>query len=335
MAPTSTIDTTLFPGFTPFAVTTSTDPPITIRGIQSSNTSLPPLVLLHGFPQTHAIWHRVAPALSSNYHIIIPDLRGYGLSDAAPATPNHAHYSKDAMAQDVIQVATALRPSSTSPKSPTPFFLVGHDRGARVSHALVLNHPSAVRRLILLDICPTLAMYDAADAAFAARYWHWFFLIQPHPLPERVMSSAPADWLRLLMGGLKNDVLISDGENENEGDEASPHPFFHPLALASYAASFRRPESITAMCEDYRAARGVDCDVQAQDRGTGGRKITTPLRVLWGKKGVIELFFDALKEWGRVVGEGVELDGWAVDSGHYIPEEAPEEVLRAVREWCV
>ncbi|KAK7533753.1 putative epoxide hydrolase [Phyllosticta citribraziliensis] len=319
MTSTSTIDATLFPSFASFAVTTSSDPPITIRGIHSSNTSLPPLVLLHGFPQTHAIWHRVAPTLSSSYHVIIPDLRGYGLSDAAPASPNNAFYSKDAMALDVIKVAAALRPSGTSPDSPAPFFLVGHDRGARVSHALALNHPTAVRRMILLDICPTLAMFDAADAAFAARYWHWFFLVQPHPLPERVMSAAPADWLRLLMGGLKND----------------PHPFFHPLALASYAAAFRRPESITAMCEDYRAARGVDCDVQAQDRGEGGRRISVPLRVLWGKKGVVEMFFDALKEWGRVVEEGVELDGWAVDSGHYVPEEAPEEVLRAVREWCV
>ncbi|KAK8169349.1 Alpha/Beta hydrolase protein [Phyllosticta citrichinensis] len=319
MASSSNIDATLFPNLAPFAVPTSTDPPITIRGIHSSNTSLPPLVLLHGFPQTHAIWHRVAPTLSSSYHVIIPDLRGYGLSDAAPASPDNAFYSKDAMALDVIKVAAALRPSGTSPDSSAPFFLVGHDRGARVSHTLALNHPAAVRRMILLDICPTLAMYDAADAAFAARYWHWFFLVQPHPLPERVMSAAPADWLRLLMGGLKND----------------PHPFFHPLALASYAAAFRRPESITAMCEDYRAARGVDCNVQAQDRGEGGRRIAVPLRVLWGKKGVIEMFFDALKEWGRVVEEGTELDGWAVDSGHYVPEEAPEEVLRAVREWCV
>ncbi|KAK8254130.1 putative epoxide hydrolase [Phyllosticta capitalensis] len=333
----TTIDATLFPNFIPFDIPTSSDPPINIRGVQSTDASLPPLVLLHGFPQTHVIWHRIAPALSSTYHVICPDLRGYGTSDAAPASPDHAFYSKDAMAADVVKVVAALRPSSASKTEPIPFFLVGHDRGARVSHALALNYPTLVRRMVLLDICPTLAMYEAADAEFAARYWHWFFLIQPHPLPERVMAGAPADWLRLLMGGLKNDVLIAQpGDDNAAGAGAAEHPFFHPLALASYAAGFARPESLTGMCEDYRAARGVDCEVQAKDREpAAGRKITTPIRILWGKKGVIEMFFDALGEWGRVVGEGTELDGWSVNSGHYVPEEAPEETLRAVKEWCV
>ncbi|KAL1629062.1 hypothetical protein SLS56_005616 [Neofusicoccum ribis] len=302
----------MFADFTPFDITTDPANNVTIHGIKGG--SGPPLLLLHGFPQTHHIWHRVAPQLTSTYTVIAIDLRGYGASSTPPASASHAAYSKTAMAADAVAVMAAHAGAST------PFFVCGHDRGARVAHQLCVEHPALARRALLLDICPTLAMYEQADRGFAAAYWHWFFLIQPRPIPETFMAAARArDWLAMFTLGAKNP----DGVGSS---------FFAEEAFAEYVRAAERPGAIEAYCEDYRAAATVDCEEQKRDR-EAGKKIKCDLRVLWGRKGVIEKFFKALEEWRKVC-EG-EVSGEAVDSGHYVPEEVPDVVVRNIKEFFV
>ncbi|KAL9055673.1 MAG: hypothetical protein Q9162_003399 [Coniocarpon cinnabarinum] len=290
-------------------------PSITIHGVKGGTG--PPLLLLHGFPQTKDIWHKVATPLSKQYTIVALDLRGYGGS-SKPQAPkenmaDHSLYSKSAVAADMVAAMKYLGFER--------FFLVGHDRGARTAHALATHHPAAVEKLLLLDIIPTLAHYSTTTSTFATAYWHWFFLIQPSPFPEMAIISAPDTFAEQQMGAAR----LGGGRD-----------IFDPEAWKIYAAQFRDREGVHAMCEDYRAASTVDCEEQKRDREQG-RKIRCETRVLWGKYGVIEKLYDAVKEWGEVVEEGkLDVKGCrAVEAGHYIPEERPEDLVEEIRSWMV
>ncbi|MDR5906530.1 alpha/beta hydrolase [Franzmannia qiaohouensis] len=258
----------------------------------------PPLLLLHGHPQTHVIWHRLAATLANHFTVVVTDLRGYGDSSKPPGEPDHANYSKRAMADDQLAVMRELGFER--------FFLCGHDRGGRVAHRLVMDHPEAVEKLMLLDIAPTLAMYEQTDRTFATAYFHWFFLIQPAPLPETLIEASPADYITRTMGGRHASL------------EA-----FDPAAIAEYQRCLAQPGAAHALCEDYRASNGIDLEHDRADR-EAGRRITCPVSVLWGKHGIIERCFEPLAEW-RAVAERVE--GEALPCGHYIPEEAPQALL--------
>jgi haloacetate dehalogenase len=261
-----------------------------------------PLLLLHGHPQTMAMWHRVAPTLAQTRRVVLMDLRGYGDSDRPPAGEHSAAYAKREMAQDAV----ALMQSLGHPR----FDVLAHDRGARVAHRLALDHPAAARRLMLLDIAPTLAMYEGTTEAFARAYWHWFFLIQPAPLPERLIEADPAAYLRDGMG------------RRGAG-------LFAPQAWAEYERCMARPGSAAGVCADYRAGAGIDLAHDRTDRDAG-RRVTQPLRVLWGAKGVVGTCFEPLKLWQAATDR---VSGRAVDSGHYIAEEVPEVVLAEAREF--
>lgn len=261
----------------------------------------PPLLLLHGHPQTHVIWHRLAEPLARQYTVVATDLRGYGDSSKPPGEADHANYSKRAMAADQVAVMRELGFSR--------FLLCGHDRGGRVAHRLVMDHPEAVDKLMLLDIAPTLAMYEKTDRTFATAYFHWFFLIQPSPLPETLIEASPEAYVSRTMGGRHASLDA-----------------FDPAAIAEYQRCLRQPGAAHALCEDYRASSGIDLEHDRADI-EAGRRITCPLRVLWGKHGIIERCFDPLAEW-RAVAERV--DGEALPCGHYLPEEAPDAVFRHI-----
>jgi haloacetate dehalogenase len=259
----------------------------------------PPLLLLHGNPETHAMWHAVAPALAKRFTVVCPDLRGYGMSSKPPPSADHAAYAKRAMAADMA----ALMQGLGFPR----FQVVAHDRGARVAHRLALDHPQAVERLCVMDIVPTLVHFERTDMAFAMGYYHWFFLAQPHDKPERMILRDVEDWF---------DIQTSR--------EPKDRGFFHPEARADYLAALREPGTVAAICEDYRAAATIDL---AHDRASraAGEKVGCPLLVLWGAKGRIGQWYDPLAIWRDHAGGTVE--GGPVASGHYLAEEAPEEVL--------
>ena len=261
-----------------------------------SDTGRPPLLLLHGHPQTMAMWYRVAPVLARTRRVVLMDLRGYGDSDRPAAGEGSAAYAKREMALDAIALMRSLGHDR--------FAVLAHDRGARVAHRLALDHPQAVDRLMLLDIAPTLAMYEGTTEAFARAYWHWFFLIQPAPLPERLIEADPIAYLR-------------DGMGRRGGG------FFAPEAWAEYERSIARPGTAAAICADYRASAGIDLDHDRADRDAGHRVIQ-PLRVLWGANGVVGRCFEPLQLWQAAA---QDVSGRAVDSGHYIAEEAPDVVL--------
>ncbi|KAL2877138.1 hypothetical protein SGCOL_007530 [Colletotrichum sp. CLE4] len=304
---------TTFEGFSPFTVTTQTSPDVVIHGIKSgdASSSLPPLLLLHGFPQSHHIWHSVATAVKDRYTVIAIDIRGYGNSSKPDGV---ASYAKSAMARDCIAVMDSLGYSNN-----TPFFVCAHDRGARVAHKLCVDNPTRIKKALFLDICPTLVMYKTTNLDFAKAYIHWFFLIQPAPLPETLINAAPRRFLELFMGGRQ----LSKGLE-----------IFREADFEFYAQVMGQPEAVSAMCNDYRASATLDLE-EAEEDLKEGRVLRTPLVVLWGKHGVIEKCFDAVGEWRKVAGEGVEVEGQSVDSGHYIPEQAPEEVVKAIEEFFV
>jgi len=264
----------------------------------------PALLLLHGFPQTHAIWHRVAQHLKDDYFLVMPDLRGYGDSTKAPGLADHSNYSKRAMAQDMVEVMAALGCEQ--------FLLCGHDRGGRVSHRLALDHPERVRKLCVIDIAPTLDMYNATDMTFARYYYHWFHLIQPSPLPETMIGADPRMYLHAKLGGWGAGGL----------------GYIEPQALAEYERCFCRADSIHAACEDYRASAGIDLDHDRESRARGD-KIACDMLALWGRKGLIEKMFKPIELWqaqcaGRVTGE-------CMPAGHFIPEELHLETARALK----
>lgn len=261
----------------------------------------PPLLLLHGHPQTHAIWHRVAPALASRHTLVLADLRGYGDSGKPRGTADHGNYSRRTMAADAIAVMASA--------GFRRFAVLAHDRGARVAHRLAAEHPAAVERLVVLDIAPTLAMYRQTDEAFARAYWHWFFLIQPAPLPERLIEADPAAYLADVMGRRSAGLAP-----------------FDPRALAEYRRCLALPGAAHGLCEDYRAAAGIDLEHDQVDRDAG-RRLAMPLLALWGAEGVVGRCFDPLAEWRAVAGD---VRGLALPCGHYIAEEAPERLLEQV-----
>lgn len=286
-------------GFTEFTYATENDPRINIHGVRGGVG--PPLLLLHGFPQTHKIWKRVASQLMNDFAIIALDLRGYGGSSKPSGVQN---YAKSGMARDVARIMGMYGHES--------YFVCAHDRGARVAHKLCVNYPNRVRKAIFLDICPTLAMYTKTDFDFAKSYFHWFFFIQPNPLPETLISSNPRKFLEMFTGN------------------RAPRETFEPDAWEEYVKVLEDPAAVHSMCEDYRASASVDLDEARKDIAAG-RKVKCALRVLWGKKGVIEKCFDALAEW-RNVSDG-EVSGNAVDCGHYIPEEKPDVVVENIKEF--
>jgi len=254
----------------------------------------PPLLLLHGFPQTHAMWHKVVPLLAAEFALVLPDLRGYGDSDKPPADATHATYSKRTMAADNVALMRLLGFER--------FAVCGHDRGGRVAHRMALDHPQAVERLMLLDISPTLTMYRRTDMEFARAYYHWFFLIQPEPLPERLIGADPVFYLRKKLGGWGSHGL----------------ELFDPRALAEYERCFSDPAAIHAMCEDYRAAASIDLE---QDRADASARIACPTRVLWGEQGVVHRLFAPIADWQAKAAGTVS--GCPTPGGHYIAEESP------------
>lgn len=268
----------------------------------------PPLLLLHGFPQTHAMWHRVAQRLAPHFRLVLPDLRGYGDSDhpgdAHGGGAPHAAYSKRAMAADMHALMRTLGHER--------YFVCGHDRGGRVAHRLALDAPQAVRALCLIDIAPTLDMYAATDMAFARAYYHWFHLIQPAPLPERMIEGCAREYLHAKLGGWGTGGLAH----------------VEAAALAAYERCFCRPEAIHAACEDYRASAGIDLE-HDRDSRAAGQRISCPLQVLWGARGVVARLFDPLALWQAQCAQPVQ--GQAMDAGHFIPEERPEETAQALR----
>lgn len=259
----------------------------------------PPLLLLHGNPQTHAMWHKVAPGLAKQYSVICPDLRGYGGSFKPPATPDHAPYAKKEMAQDMAELMQHFGHAK--------FLVAAHDRGARVAHRLALDHPQRVSKLALMDIIPTLEHFERTDMAMALGYYHWFWFAQPHPFPENVISAAPDAWWRA-----------------HTSREPKPPDFFDREALADYMSAIHDPEMIRGMCEDYRAAATLDL-VHDRASRAAGQKVQCPLLVLWGRKAKIEAWYDALAVWKTYC--AAEVSGSPVDSGHYLAEEAPAEVF--------
>lgn len=261
----------------------------------------PALLLLHGHPQTHVIWHKVAAQLATIFTVVAADLRGYGDSDRPPADAEHSSYSKREMALDAVELMKSLGFAQ--------FRILAHDRGARVAHRLALDHPHAVQQMVLLDIAPTLSMYAQTDEAFARAYWHWFFLIRPAPMPESLIEANPELYLRSVMGSRS----------------AGLKPFTDE-AFAEYLRCLRLPNSARGICEDYRASAGIDLDHDRADIAAGNR-LVLPLLVLWGAEGTVGRCFEPITEW-RQVAEDVR--GKALPSGHYIAEEIPELLLEEV-----
>lgn len=255
----------------------------------------PPLLLLHGYPQTHEIWHAVAPQLAQKFTVVAADLPGYGGSEPPPVATDHAPHSKRAWAARFVAAMAELGFER--------FAVCGHDRGARVAYRIALDHPARVSGVAVLDIVPTAEMYDRADRWFGFGYWHWFFLIQPAPFPETLIGHDPDGFFE---GSLMKMTT------------------FDAQAIEAYRASWRRPATIHAMCEDYRAGFGVDSDLDRADRAAG-RKITAPLLALWGTRGVIGAWYDPLALWATWADD---VSGCAVDATHFLPEDSPDEVAR-------
>lgn len=260
-----------------------------------------PLLLLHGHPQTQAIWHKVAPYLTSQYTVVLADLRGYGDSGKPEPDADHYLYSKREMAQDQYELMLALGFKQ--------FSVIAHDRGARVAHRLALDHPQAIKRMVLMDIAPTLSMYQQTNEEFARAYWHWFFLIRPAPLPEALISHDADLYLRSVMGSRS----------------AGMQPFTDE-AYADYLRCLQLDGTARGICEDYRASAAVDLQHDQTDVNAS-RKVRCPLLILWGEKGIVGTCFTPLEEWAKVA---EDIQGEALPCGHYLAEEQPELLLEKV-----
>jgi haloacetate dehalogenase len=260
----------------------------------------PPILLLHGAKQTHVMWHRVAPALAERFTVVAPDLRGYGRSSKPPATPDHARYSKRVMARDQVQLMTQLGHER--------FGVAGHDRGGRVAYRLALDHPEVIDRLAVLDIIPTGEAFARGGREFGLGFYHWFFLAQPAPFPEKLIGADPEWFWRW-----PNSV------------ETTP-AYLAAEAVDDYLDCFRDPETIRGLCEDYRAGATIDFELDQADR-RAGRKIGCPLLVLWAARGEVDDWYDPLEVWR---GWADDVRGEAIPSGHHMAEEAPEETTKAL-----
>jgi haloacetate dehalogenase len=266
----------------------------------------PPLVLLHGFPQTHVMWHRVAPALAETFTVVCADLRGYGASGTPASTPDHAPYAKRAMATDIVRLMEA--------RGFAQFAVAGHDRGGRVAYRLALDHPTRVSRLAVLDVVPTLEAFERADARLALAFWPWSLLAQPAPLPERLIAGAP-------------DAVIDDAASQWGTDAAS----FSPEARAAYVAALENPAHVHAVCEEYRAAAALDVEHDKADRQARHR-ITCPTLALWAAGSALDRWYaDAGGPLGIWRGWAENVSGHAVAGGHFFPEQCPRETVRALR----
>jgi haloacetate dehalogenase len=263
----------------------------------------PPLLLLHGYPQTNVIWHRVAPALAKKYKLVIPDLPGYGASEAPEAGPDHSPYHKRAMAAAMVELMQKLG----YPR----FALVGHDRGGRVAYRLTLDHPDRVTRLAVVDIVPTYEMWHGLDAKRAMKIFHWTFLAQPFPLPEMLIGKASSEYL---------DWKISSWNGKNDLS------VFDPRALAHYRAFFSETKRIHATCEDYRAGQTTDLAHDEADVAAGN-KIACPLLALWGATGIPAGGMNPMEVWRRW---GSQVEGKPIASGHFLAEENPDDTLAAL-----
>ena len=257
-----------------------------------------PVLLLHGYPQTHVMWHKIAPRLAQDFAVVAPDLRGYGDSSKPPDGENHLGYSKRATAHDQVEVMERL--------GFTHFAVVGHDRGARVAHRLTRDHPDRVTKLAVLDILPTHTVYQQVNKALATAYYHWFFLIQPAPFPETLIGNNAEFYLNAMLGRFKPQAITAE-------------------AFAEYLRCFRDPATIHATCEDYRAAATIDL---SHDEADLDHKIAGPVLALWGEKGFLHKRYDVLAIWRE---RAVDVRGKAVPCGHFLPEEAPEETLAELR----
>lgn len=287
----------MFDGFETFTLPANGVP---IHGVRGGSGV--PLLLLHGYPQTHVIWHKIAPRLAQHFTVIATDLRGYGDSGKPDGGDDHAHYSKRVMAADQVAVMQHFGYER--------FFVAGHDRGGRVAHRMALDHPARVRRLAVLDIAPTHFMYTTTDMDFARAYYHWFFLIQPFDVPERMIGADVDYWMRskLAQWGRDSSAIT-------------------PEAYAEYVRCYSDPAAIHASCEDYRASAGIDL---RHDEADLACKMTCPLLALWGEKGFVGRKYDVLAAWRE---RAQDVRGGALPCGHYLPEEAPEATFAALHQF--
>ena len=263
-----------------------------------------PLLLLHGYPENHHMWHKIAPQLAQEWTVITPDLRGYGDSSKPLAKVDSSNYSKRVMAEDMVQLMERLGYGQ--------FYLIGHDRGARVAHRLTLDYPARVKKLGVLDIVPTYDMYSRTDQEFARVYFHWFFLIQPYPFPETLIGSNPDYFLEYCLKSWSQDFSS-----------------FTPQVLEQYRRCFRDPLTIGGTCADYRAAATIDLEHDRQDLD---RKITCPVLVLWGNQGLMERKYDVLELWRD---RALDVRGYSLPCGHFLPEEAPEATYGYIRSFLM
>jgi haloacetate dehalogenase len=266
----------------------------------------PPVLLLHGYPQTHVMWHRVAPRLADRCTVVLADLRGYGDSSRPPSQADHASYSKRAMAADQAGLMRGLGFGT--------FAVVGHDRGARVAHRLCLDHPDLVTRVALLDIVPTRHVFAHVDRAMAQAYYHWFFLAQDPDLPERLIGADPGYYLRRKLAQWSGEAGITA---------------FAPEAVAEYVRCFSDREVVRASCEDYRAGASIDLDHDEVD-ASAGRRVECPALVLWGAEGFVGRTYDVLDVWSEYVSD---VRGRTLGGGHFLAEEEPDATFAALQDF--
>jgi len=283
----------MFPGFKTSKVQTTG---AIVRVVSGGDG--PPVLLLHGHPQTHVQWHKLAPQLAKEFTLVMTDLRGYGDSSKPPDSENHFNYSKRAMALDQVEAMSTLGFEK--------FAVVGHDRGGRVGHRMALDHPDRVTKLAVLDIVPTHKLYTNVSREFATAYYHWFFLIQPAPLPETLIGNSVEFYLKQRFGPLMPNAVT-------------------PGAFAEYLRCFRNPATIHAACEDYRAGASIDLE---HDEADLNRKIDCPLLALWAERGAMHRMFDVAATWRE---RAINVEGRALPGGHFLPEESPDETLAELR----
>jgi len=291
----------LFPGFGAEWINTSAG-----RIFARTGGKGPPLLLLHGFSETHVMWHRVAPQLAGHFSLIIADLPGYGWSDMPRSDDAHSPYTKRAMAKVLIEAVEQLGHAR--------FALAGHDRGGRVAYRLALDHPGRLSRLAVLDILPTYDYWERMNRPYALKIWHWAFLAQPHPLPETLIAGDPDFFLKFKMASQTKSKTLDE---------------IDPRALEHYLAPFRDPSRVHAMCEDYRAGAYADYEIDKADHAAG-KKITIPMLALWGDAGIATAAatpLDTWKDWATNV------TGSPVDSGHFLTEENPDVTARLLKEF--